>query len=32
MLTQPPYPDLVIGLLITGVVLNGSRRILALKA
>lgn len=32
MLTQSPYPDLVIGLLITGVVLNGSRRILALKA
>ena len=31
MLTQSPYPDLVIGLLITGVVLNGSRRILSLK-
>lgn len=32
MLTHSPYPDLVIGLIITAVVLNGSRRILSLKA
>ncbi|WP_373093005.1 cation transporter, partial [Zhongshania sp.] len=32
MLTHSPYPDLVIGLIITVVVLNGSRRILSLKA
>lgn len=30
--TQSPYPDLVIGLVIALVVLNGARRILALKA
>lgn len=32
LLTQSPYPDLVIGLVITAVVLNSSRRILGLKA
>ncbi len=32
LLTQSPYPDLLIGLIITGVVLNGSRRILRLKS
>lgn len=32
MLTHSRYPDLVIGLIITAVVLNGSRRILMLKA
>jgi len=30
--TQSPYPDLVIGTVIAFVVLNGARRILALKA
>lgn len=31
LLTQSPYPDLIIGLIITAVVLNGSRRILGLQ-
>lgn len=32
LVTGSPYPDLVIGLVITTVVLNGARRILSLKA
>ena len=31
-LTGSPYPDLVIGLIIGLVVLNGARRILSLKS